>query len=316
MTVRYTMIVFEDNKNKEHRILYELFNTSLAKRWVEVIAENKKDKEKYIHSTLYNLSGADIPRLHNEIILTCRQINVEYDDPLPIYSVDSVLTYQQLNLLHSLFEKWGDRIPELEAAGRHTRSSMDNFLRLNELIHSYELALGNSTRLFPSMHACADYYPQTIFRDIDPIDKLHVSNWYDWGDLYLGYNTLGKEWLTVASGNDIEVLLRDNVRPQQRFAAELWISFYERNRTAVDTTASFEKWYLGLAPDLKEMVPIKELSNMVLGKFIIGKIVIDNYFLGFDSKKSNWLMPNHEVKKKWNLEVFSTFQKVKDIILV
>ena len=47
----------------------------------------------------------------------------------------------------------------------------------------------------------------------------------DWGWLYLGYNTLGKNWMSVSFDDDVDAVERNQIRPQRRFAAELFMNF-------------------------------------------------------------------------------------------
>jgi hypothetical protein len=145
------------------------------------------------------------------------------------------------------------------------------------------------------------------------LDKLSIQSQYDWGQLFLGYNTLGKDWLTVCADNDLALVERESVKPQQRFAAETWFSFSALEYSELSTISYFEKWYYSLPAELKLKVPVENVSDLILGKFLIGKILIDEYFLKFEPNKSRWLLPNSECKKKWNADVFSTFKQIKEI---
>jgi hypothetical protein len=280
-----------------------------------MVLENQKFDDKYIHTTLYNVSGSQIPEIHEDIINTIKAINEVYHIPLPLYEDCSVLNNEQLNYLHFMFEQHGDRVPELQAKNLHRRETHLMFLRLNEIIHAYEAALENNRSKFPNMTIMFDYYPQTIFQQIEPIDKLYVRNNFLWGELYLGYNTLGKDWLTAAGDNDLDLVQREQVRPQQRYAVETWLCF-RKDEHPTGKLEFFEKWYNSLDPDTKSKVPINQLSDMSLGKFIIGELVITNELLKFDPEINNWKIPESSTKNRWNTEVFSTFRKVTNIKII
>jgi hypothetical protein len=163
------------------------------------------------------------------------------------------------------------------------------------------------------MSVIFDFYPQTEFESLLERDKLHLTSEFKWGDLYLGYNTLGKDWLKVCLDNDLEVIERDMVKPQIKFAAEAWLNFgpdnFENNNVNM-----FTNWYEGLPANLQKKVPVDNLNALSFGRFQIGRIVIDEYyFLKYHNNLSDWLSPNHPIKKKWNEEVFSTFRKIKKI---
>jgi len=305
--MRTVKVTFLDNVEVEHTLSYKVYGSTLAKRWLRILRENQLYRDKYIHTSLYNKSGNDIDEVYKELIEVIQKINVEYDTPLPIFNMLE-MDYSKLNLLHSMFEQWGGSVSDSETL-------VSNFLRLNELIHQYEQVLRNITQEFPSMSAIVDYYPQTLFADITSLDLLNVTNQYDWGQIYLGYNTLGKDWASVAGDNDTDVVVRGTVRPQKRFAAETWFSFNEK-LSPMARSIGFEKWYRSLPPELQLKVPIDNLSSMVMGKFILGEVIIDDYFLKFDSNFNNWKVTNGETKKRWNLDVFSTFKKIKGIKIV
>lgn len=305
---------FDENQN-HYFLKYKIFDTSLGRRWLDVIKENQKHKEKYVHCSFYNVTRAQIPSIHVELMQLVNLINEEYEIQLPRYDKQE-LGHEELNILHSMFEHWGDSIPEREAKGIHFDSLVRKFLRLNELIHQYESALNTVADEFPSMALMFDYYPQTIFRDVEPIDKLNLRYDYNWGDLYLGYNTLGKDWLTTAADNDIDLLERKAVRPQARFAAESWLCFGKKDLEPLDKLIHFQNWYRGLTKEHQEMVPIDNLSEMVLGKFLIGHIIITKELLYFDPVKTNWLLPNSETKRRWNEEVCSKFIGIEKIEVI
>lgn len=319
-------ITFLDESGSRHRLVYQMFSSGLAQRWIDTIFENQQNEASYLHAGFFNQTEKDIPKIHKELTELVVEINYEYriqfpkfennrySNVLPVYQ-DSVLNTDQLNTLHALFEDWGENIPVLEAKKIHFRSLKFKFFRLNELIHSYENALRTTPNKFPSMSANLDYYPTGIHKPIEPIDKIYLRNCYDWGELYLGYNTLGKDWLSVAADNDLEVVERGTVRPQTRFAAELWFSFTAMHQ--IHTSAvQFEAWYNSLSDHVKTMVPVDNLSSLVLGKYIIGKIVIDDYFLQFDPNIYNWYLPNSDAKKDWNANVFSTFTSAEKIEII
>ena len=305
-------ITFLDAHNQEHVLTYEIYDSGLGRKWLDILSQNQAFPEKYIHGTFYNVSSKDIPEIHAEIISTIKSINDVYHITLPLYEDYSVLNKVQLNHLHFMFEEHGDRIPELEAKNLHRRETQLMFLRLNELIHTYESALQNSPGGFPNMTIMFDYYPQTIFRNIEPLDKLYIRNNFQWGELYLGYNTLGKDWLTAAGDNDLDLVSREQVMPQCRFAAEAWMCF-RKDEHVVSKSEFFEKWYNSLAPELQVKVPVNNFSDMVLGKFIVGEVIIDNYFLNFDPDLSKWKLPYSNTKHRWNIEVFATFKKILKI---
>jgi hypothetical protein len=306
---------FLDLNNTEHILRYKIYDTGLARRWISVIEENKSFPEKYIHSTFANRTIESIPEIHDSLIKTIKLINIDYHTPISLYEDITVFNYDHLNELHHIFEEYDEYVPRLPSDELLDDTVHYNFLKFNELIHMYENALDSSKFIFPSMSAVFDYYPQTIRRPILERDKIYIRLNHKWGELYLGYNTLGKDWLTASSDNDIDLVKRQEVRPQQQFAAEMWLNF-TRDCDTISKTMLFESWYESLDEDLQKTIPIDNLNELGLGKFLIGELIIDDYFLKFDSNINNWIVPRSNTKIRWNKEVFSTFRELKYLEII
>jgi hypothetical protein len=311
-------ITFLDNKDQEHYINFKISNSDLAKRWKSIIIENQQSNtlsqsNKFIHSVFSNNSYTQLPKINIELRRTVKVINEIYDQKLPEYSAN-ILNRSQLNLLHEQFEAYGDRVSELRNSGvlnseLHTNKLHVNFCRLNELIHNYEDAIANIPGSFPKMGVLIDYWPPGVYSPLLERDKVYFDTNFKWGDLYLGYNTLGKDWINVWIDNDIDVIARDQVRPQQRFSAENWV-YFGRDMDKFERVIEFEKWYFNLPSVLQDKVPTNNLNDLSIGRLYIGSIIIDEYFLKYENDPKLWQLPNSKVKIKWNHEVFSTFKNI------
>jgi hypothetical protein len=303
-------ITFEDTAGQHHRIPITVYPTNLAKRWVVKVMSNQHFKDKYLHSAFINQSYKNIDKLQSRLINTVKDINLEYDQQLPLFEGTSLFNETILNELHRHFEVVGGRIKEgLEPS----ESLRKNFLLLNELIHTYEEVLHSKDLPISNMSVLIDYYRATEFEPIQERDKLHLTTQFMWGGVYLGYATLGKDWLNVAHDNDIDVIKRNMVRPQIRMSAETWVNFGQDDVENY-TGYKFEQWYLQLSEDVKQLVPIDDLNKLSLGRYSIGRVLIDEeYFLKYHNNKHDWESYNHPIKGQWNNEVFSTFTNVTNI---
>lgn len=305
-------ITFLDHLEEEHSISFKLTTSDISLRWQRIV-NNNKSASKYLHSVLMNSVYAQIPKLHAELQNVVVNLNKLYDRPLVTYT-DSILTKSQLNILHEQFELYGDRIPELQKLRMLSNNIVNDelhmeFCKLNELIHKYEDALNNTPDRWPAMSVLTDYYPADIYEPLKEQDKLYLESDFKWGSLYLGYNTLGKDWAGVCSSNDIDVILRDQVRIQQRFAAENWI-YFGRDFDDFERIEKFENWYLNLPQNVQEKVPVDNLNHLSFGRLRVGSIIIDEYFLNYNNNLDHWKIPNSTAKLKWSKEIFSTFIKV------
>lgn len=305
-------VTFLDKFDITHRLTYKIYNSGLGAKWLKILDENLKNNDSYIHSFFMNQTEDDFPKLITEMNSTVSSINSCYDRWLPTFQETTFINQDVLNTLHEEYEIYGDRVETLIEEDNFDRVLHDSFLSLNELIHACEIILEAKNYSFYPMSVLVDYYPQGIYQAINDIDRLYLKSTFEWGKLYLGYNTLGKDWLEISQHNDLDVILRNQVRSQKRFSAESWFSFLGDSQY-LNPLVKFEQWYESLSDELKEKIPIHNLNELSLGRFEIGSLIIDNYFLKYHDKKDDWAVPRHVIKDKWNREVFSTFRKVIDI---
>lgn len=308
-------VTFETDVGTILPLYFYIYNTDLANRWKSLIEENK-ELAKNLNAKFTNRTYKDIPSVLKELNECVNIINLTYDKTLPLFDNFEELNTDILNYLHEEYEIYGDRIPELTNPVTFWNKTLHNsFLRLNELIHLTEDVIKSKTAKFSNMAVLFDYYPQEIFSPILERDKLYLKGDLQWGKVYLGYNTLGKDWLKVQIDNDVDVVARDQVRPQRRFAAETWINFGP-DSTPYWSYLDFENWYLQLPENLQKKVPIDDLNELTFGRFLIGEIIIEKTMLNFEPNEDVWKIPSGETKKRWNQEVFTTFRKIKNVEFV
>lgn len=299
---------FLDEQGKTHCINFWIFNTDLAQRWVELVTRGANDPSKYIHSSLGNVSAKSIPKIHARLNAVIESINNQSTFNLPKYQSIGELNTSELNNLHEKFEEYGAHVDVL-----HSKSLHDDFIELNELIHTCEEVVKEvAPDMLPVMYSQFDFYPQTDFSPILEEDKLFLETELKWGEVYLGYNTLGKDWLKVCLDNDIEVINRDMVKPQRRFSAETFINFGPDSISHY-VQRTFSNWYKTLPEEIQKKIPINNLNELCLGRFVVGRVIIDNYFLQFNEDREAWLGNNSDAKRQWNNDVFSTFTKIINV---
>jgi hypothetical protein len=282
--------VIRDKYKKLHTLRYALYNTPLANKYVAALDANVAIANNNIDSNFNNKVEADYPDICNEIKALVKSINQSCDYlTLPEYDT---IQQKELNNLHELFEDWG-AVPRQQ----EDRSLAHKFFKLNDLIHMCEDTFMDGR----VMGAIVDVKPSIEsgkgckhFR-VTEKDKLLLTDQYNWGRLYLGYNTLGKDYLAAMKDNDIRLIQNDQVKPQVRYAAEVWLNFGPDQH--LPTKFEFAKWL----DTLDEKTSSKINLNDVQGRLLLGELIIDKP-VGFD-------------KVKWNKEVFSTFREVVDVII-
>lgn len=311
---RILKLVFLDDRGKKHYLHFALYDTDLVKRWVEITKKNQQTPESYINTRFTNLSYSQISKVRTRLTDCLNRINSVYDEPLPLYEEIEELTTPELNYLHEEFERYGDRFEGLiHTVNWWSQELHEDFLKLNELIHLHEDLLYIKKGDFPNMALLYDYYPQGLHLPILERDKLWLTSMLQWGEVYLGYNTLGKDWMKVVFDEDIEVIERDQVRPQERFAAETWINFGP-DSDGVYEIRRLEKFYSKLPENLQKKVPIDDLNKLTFGRFKLGRIMIDDYFLSrYGGTFEDYVVKDGNAKRRWDEQVFSTFVELKEI---
>jgi hypothetical protein len=293
---------------------YELYDNPIVSRWMKMtkfsIDENYKIKSRFTNKDMDNIAY-----LISEINNIIKIINENYDKELPIFKSVESLDISILNYLHEEFEVYGDRRDELIQKSNWCKTLHESFLKLNECIHIIESALHNEKNDFPNYTSLYDFLPAGLHEPITEIDKLFLETKFKWGGLYCGYNTLGKDWCAISMDNDLDVLKRNQVRPQRRFAAETWLNFGS-DMHATDIKHVFHKWYTTLNDDDKSLVPLYNLNEMTFGRLVLGQLIIDENFLKFHPIISDWEAPNHKCKIKWNKEIFSKANELIKIQLL
>lgn len=298
-----------DKFDKIHSLKYKIYETNLSEKWAILTRENLKNPNHTIYSTLNNRTEDDVPEIAQQIKEIITKISTEYDRQITTFDE---LDTQKLNYLHEEFEIFGQRMDELALKGKLTESLQSNFFALNEHIHMCEDAMITKKESWGGFGILYDIHPTGLHLPVRDEDRLYLDCGLSWGRLYLGYNTLGKDWFAVAKDNDIDVIARDMVKPQKRFAAEAWLNF-NADYEPVQLVSFFQQWVKKLPPDLQKKVPYFNINELSLGRMAIGEIVIDSNFLKYDSNPINWKAYRHPSKLKWNHEVLSTFRSVESV---
>jgi len=312
------VVHIKDKDQKIHILKYRLFDTFLTDKWIAITEKNLVNPQCRIHSVFNNRTKADVPEIFQSLQQTVLAINKLYHVKLPVYDTFDT---DKLNYLHEEFEKF-EQYLDRPFAGKSLmyqaigpgQQLINLFFALNEYIHMCEDALNDNDSLGNPAGILYDLHPLGLHGQIHEEDKLFLESDFKWGNLYLGYNTLGKDWMNVLKDGDFEVIEREQVKAQQRFAAEAWMNFGPE----VHITEQLQSFYNKIKnfPDeIKNKIPFNDLNKLTLGRFLLGSLIIDQQFLDFDPNQDHWLISNHECKLKWNRQVLSTFRSVEKIEL-
>lgn len=305
---------------------FGLQENSLKDRWVEMVKRRNNNQEIKFNLTLSNKSKEDLPEMKEKLNVIISKLNQTYDRPMPLCETVEDITRERLNRLHEEFENYGARLDEYFRAGSfgtthdawYTKDFDQNihetWLKLNEQIHMTEAAMGCDPDE-PHYMCATQYYPFERGCDVNPEDKLFLTTDMNWGELYLGYNTLGKDYMDTCWDNDVRVVTNDQIKIQEQFSTEVYLNF-SFNRYKKSMEQEFWVWYKGLDPDTQKLIPIHDRNALSLGRYYLGAIMFDKTFYDFYPNFTAWENGNIDLRKKWNIEVFSKIDKIVKIEVV
>lgn len=299
---------FLDCDGASHVLRYRLSDNPLTDGWIAVVKQNQIRPDNTLNAVFSNSTTNDVPRLSGIIHDLVVAINTEYDQILPVYDV---MDREKLNYLHEFFELFGKRLTNEQ----FDYTLIDNFDRLNNTIHQCEHAMFNSPDRFGVFGLVFDLYPRGIYQPLLEEHKLMMRSELLWGKIYLGYNTLGKDWLQVMRYDDLDVIARDSVAVQVHYAAECWMNF-SRDYEAGWWQEQFYKKVKTYPPEIQKKIPLDNLNSLALGRYLLGELIIDDEFLKFDPIPEHWTTNNHQSKALWNRQVFNKFIAIVDFEII
>jgi hypothetical protein len=295
-------VTLQDRWGDSVTLCYEIYDHDLAVRWQQFTVRELQRLHK-IHSVFHNQTRADLPQIEQQLSETVQQI--DRIQRTQLWSPD--LDQAQLNRWHYQFELFEQSQPQ-----DCDPQLVDLWLLLNTQIHQWESAAKITASGPGSFGLLYDINHGGCRGEIHPQDLIWAEPNLAWGGLYLGYNTIGKDWLSCYLDDDRALIHQRGVKPQQQFSTETFLSF----STGVSRPArilDFQRWWRNLPPHLQDQVPMGDLNRLGLGKFRIGELIIDQQFLDLDPDPWHWQVQGHPCRQLWNHVVFRSLRSIKEI---
>lgn len=277
----------------------EMFHNSQGCNTARVTLRSQgRDIELY-----YHLSDNPVQHQWQEFHTPCKQLRTQplsklsLDEAVVIldnlamqvgHSINVPVTQEQLNDLHRQFVK-------------HQGTSAV-WVDINHYIHIVESLLADQ---FAEYNAIVYFTtdPEPEYAPIKEEHKLWLTAEEHWGDLLLGYATIGKDWLDLMENNDgfEDLNVQSTISPETRMFFHLEFPHMKHKEQM------FHAW----AQD--KTVPLDNLNKLALGKYYLGKLIITDEFLNFHNVASDWYVPNHSCKLEWNKTVIGQDTVVTNI---
>lgn len=227
-------------------IYYKLYNTNLAKKWVKLMEDMRYGEKsfrekriKFTRSAAYQ--GLDLDERLSNIV---RKINLFYDRPLTMFREHD---QDALNYLHEEYEIYGERLSEKlsqkwwdDAYKRIPADSPEakcwpgitfnedfhsTFIQLNDAIHTAEMFIkkrgsGKKEPSYSAANILISFNPRIDF-EITEEDAASFLHRLRFGDLVLGYNTLGKNMSHIIADNDQRAVDENAFYRQETWSNEM-----------------------------------------------------------------------------------------------
>jgi hypothetical protein len=309
--VRFT---FELENGQSLQLEYCLQPNSLREKWISEVKSYLKEPNTYLNLKISNKNYLHLDELKEKINSIVNEINTayEYEILVPLNRTKDI-NRTKLNNLHEKFEEYGE-YGAGDGGGPWYRGQRvhDLWLDLNEWIHITETAMETNSEDYPNYSALVTVYPPYPGKKLEEKDKLFLTTDFSWGHLYLGYNTLGKDYMHVTFDDDVRVIANDQVKVQNMYSSEAWLCFQEKQYFLNETQSQFYRWHKTLKKETQEMIPIENLNKLALGRYYLGCISINEDLLKFHPIQQDWYS-NADLQKRWNNEVFSKIKNVTRI---
>lgn len=308
---------FELENGESLQLVYLLQANSLREKWLNEVRTYLKESNTYLNLKISNKNYLHLNQLTEKLNSIIKDINKEYEyEILPSLDGKNDISREKLNYLHEKFEEYGE-FGAGDGSGRLYRgqNAHNLWLDLNEWIHITETAMETGEQDFPNYGALVTVYPPYPGRKLEERDKLFLTTEFSWGHLYLGYNTLGKDYMHAFQDNDVRVITNNQVKIQELYSSEVWLCFQQKPLFIKEIESEFYKWYETTEQEAQEKTPIENLNKIALGRYYLGHILINEDLQKFHPIEEDWYF-NYHVQKRWNNEVFSQVKNVIGIELL
>lgn len=328
---RYLVIFhFKLNDGTHLPLTYRIQNNSFSHRWIEHVKKRKLEQGTNFTIEIFNKNISHLPEIIEKLNSFVDYLNSLYDKKLP--KLKENIDHDILNELHEEFEEYGARHLQAEKDATYN-PSIDNikdyawyerafninfhetWLSLNTWIHFAENAM-DSPEYSSRFNCIVNQYPNTRGENLQEIDKLFLTNEFEWGHIYLGYNTLGKDYMHTAEHNDTRVVLNDQVKVQEYFSTEVYLEYNSDkifHSEKKGNEVKFYQWYINQSKEVQDLVPIDNLNKLCLGKYYLGRVSFDHTFLKYHSNPVDWDRNTFNIRHRWNMDVFSKISEITDI---
>ena len=267
-----TCILTCSNSKQTFKLYYQLSDNPVQHIW-QGIHSNNTNIITGIHQ------GVDFDTLLDRLNYCCEQVGAT--------KLEKPVTQDKLNRLHNQFVS-------------HSTDSYWN--EINNIIHRLESKLYNPLDDYDS--SVLFFAENEQFVPIKQEYKIFLNTDMIWGRMLLGYGTLGKDWIDIATNDDNDT----DLNIQSTISSETRLMFSPEQATPLYQQEKFYRWMNKTSLN----VP-KDLNSLSLGRYVLGQVIITDAMTDFHNNTSDWYVPDHKCKLLWNRKVFTTDTKINKV---
>jgi hypothetical protein len=279
-------IIFTNKNNQTFSLNFEVYNTSIGKRWYAALAKQVLYNNKiYETDRFYNFPNEswNEEKIVNELNECIKKINSNIK--VIEHSAYVGMPQDQLNHLHHYFEKLRGGILSPSDFWLHADQEVKNALeRYNIIIHRAEDFYHNRRSKKLSPRIVCTFLNTQRYCLLDK-DYQHFTMLRTFGEVYINYCEVGKPLYDVYKDGD-DIVGEDNIRPLRYYSADFRVHFHEKTQKDVDEfLLGMNQWWdknhnylsaLGFTKnDPKNAignVPVAKLVNQLSNDKIINKL--------------------------------------------
>lgn len=282
---KFYEIDFSNERGNKETLRYQIADTPVSRIWLERVRWHLALPNCHVFGNQWAMTYPSLEKIQNLWRLmkqlvdeanSGKYIQVDYIDMPPEYDPDRD-NRQLLNYLHFEFHRFEEML-----AG--TPVVYDPLQQLNVEIHKLEAMLEKVHDSKTAMLCCSFFlhgnrYQSPTGGDFEvPIEDPSLYQYWNYddafGDLLLGYHTVGKNLQHCWNDNDQELIRRNFIRPQTTISCEVMMNFRSGDRIlggCERTVESIHQWVRD--NNLDQYIDLSRPEHNIAGNPFLGHIV-------------------------------------------
>jgi hypothetical protein len=269
---RFYEIDFTDGSNVE-TLRYQIVNSPIADAWWNIVEGALSASNCHVSDNqwIQKAPSDTIDLLWGRMKTLVDELNTGHYEKMPQLVMPAEfelnVNYSELlNYLHLQFHKFTDNSEQ--------KTAYTPLSELNLIIHKIEAVLQNKS-MACGFHLEWEYSPTAL-----KLVNIENMDWYQhwtldgrFGDMTLGYHTIGKNLWMCYRDNDVNLVQTGMVRPQKTISSEVNLLFGNRIQHN-NTNRNFLRMCKWMEDNnLNQYVDMTKPYNRAVGQPLLGKLV-------------------------------------------